>query len=213
MTALPIPPFYLKPGTVEIVGLSGKGKSGKNHLARVALLPRGYFPISLAAHFKVEAVVKDGAPIDEVFFGDKSPATRDMLQKRGTEEGRNVFGEQHWLKTLEAWIASYASAGWHKFVVTDVRFPNEVEWVQSLGGRVYRVIGRGGLDGVAAQHPSETALDTYRGFDAWINNEPAVEAHTCSILDALIDQHFVGTLSSTPPAFQPTTLLTASVNT
>jgi len=47
-------------------------------------------------------------------------------------------------------------------VISDVRFPNEVDYIHSLGGKVIR-LGKVGqkTDG---QHESETALDDYDGF-------------------------------------------------
>lgn len=165
--------YYPIPTNVHLIGLAGKAASGKNYLARHALLPMGFFPIALADHFKVDAVVRDGAPLDEVFFTSKSEGTRDLLQKRGTEEGRWVHGEDIWIKTMEAWIAAHVSKGWQRFVVTDVRFTNEANWIKLMGGMVVQVTGRGGLAGALAQHPSEVDLEGYEGFDATIDNRPA----------------------------------------
>lgn len=164
--------YYDIPGSVSVIGLSGKARSGKNYLARHALLPLGFYPLALANHFKVDAVVRDGAPINEVFFGAKSEATRDLLQQRGTEQGRHVFGEDIWIRTTEAWIAAGVAAGWSRFVLTDVRFTNEADWVNALGGLLVRVAGRGGLEGPLAQHPSETDLDTYTGPIEVLDNAP-----------------------------------------
>lgn len=165
--------YFPIPTPVHLIGLAGKAGSGKNYLARHALLPLGFFPIALADHFKVDAVVRDGAPLDEVFFTTKSAETRDLLQKRGTEEGRWVLGEDIWIRTMEAWVAAHAAKGWTRFVVTDVRFTNEANWIKLMGGIVVNVAGRGGLDGAMSQHPSEVDLDGYEGFDAMINNSPA----------------------------------------
>lgn len=164
--------YYDIPGTIQVIGMSGRAKSGKNYLARHALLPMGFFPLALANHFKVDAVVRDGAPLDEVFFTDKSDEVRDMLQRRGTEEGRHVLGEDIWIRTTEAWIAAAVAAGWHRFVITDLRFKNEADWVNTLGGRVVRVTGRGGLEGPLAFHPSETDLDDYAGVMTLLDNSP-----------------------------------------
>lgn len=164
--------YYPIPSSVQIIGLAGKAGSGKNYLARHALLPLGFFPIALADHFKVEAVVRDGAPLGEVFFTAKSPSTRDLLQKRGTEEGRWVLGEDIWIKHMEAWIAAHVAKGWHRFVITDVRFRNEADWVKAMGGCLVELTGRGGLEGAMAQHPSEIDLEGYEHFDATIDNRP-----------------------------------------
>lgn len=168
--------------SLQIIGLSGRAKSGKNYLAKHALLPIGFVPMALANHFKVDAVVRDGAPLDEVFFTDKSPETRDMLQKRGTEEGRHVFGEDIWIRTMEAWIAATVAAGVTRFVITDVRFPNEADWIKQIGGKVVRIVGRGGLDGALAFHPSETALDDYLAYDLELDNSPAQGPYAVNVL-------------------------------
>lgn len=174
--------YFDIPEAVQLIGLTGKARSGKNYLARHALLPLGFFPIALADHFKVDAVVRDGAPLHEVFLGEKSPETRDMLQQRGTEQGRNVYGEDIWIRTMEAWITAHLSKGWKRFVLTDVRFENEAQWVKMMGGHLVQVTGRGGLDGVLAFHPSETGLDSYTGFDLTIDNSPQSGPYAVSTL-------------------------------
>jgi hypothetical protein len=155
---------------LKIVGISGKVGAGKNWIATKALVPLGYVPLALANHFKVDAVVKGGAPILEVFGSYKSPETRHLLQQMGTELGRNVYGEDVWVRTLGAWVFTFAQNEIQKFVITDIRFPNEVKWVQDLGGKVLRITGRGGAGGPAAFHISETALDGFDGFDGTIDN-------------------------------------------
>jgi hypothetical protein len=180
-----VPGFYYNIPTdrrIELIGMAGKAGAGKNYLAKHALLPIGFVPLALANHFKVDAVVRDGAPLDEVFFTQKSDETRDMLQKRGTEEGRHVHGEDIWIRTLEAWVASYAAAGVTRFVVTDVRFPNEADWIRQMGGRLVRVMGRGGLANALAFHPSETALDDYAAFDLDLDNSPAQGPYAVNVL-------------------------------
>jgi hypothetical protein len=185
-------PFYLPEGvTVDAIGVSGKKGSGKTTLTRLALIKQGYIPIPLARHFKVDMVAKDGAPAAEVFGAaeTKSATTRDALQKRGTELGRNVYGEDVWLRHLEAHILDFVAHGITRFVIPDVRFPNEVEYVQqALGGKVYRIIGRGVQSGDA--HPSETALDGYDGFDAVIDNRPENAERAPRLLAALAAADF-----------------------
>jgi hypothetical protein len=174
--------------SIQLIGLVGKSGAGKNYLARHALIPIGFVPLALANHFKVDAVVRDGAPIDEVFFTAKSPETRDMLQKRGTEEGRHVYGEDIWIRTMEAWVASYLAAGVTRFAITDVRFPNEADWIKHMGGQLVRITGRGGLEGSLAFHPSETALDDYGdlNFDLVVDNSPSQGPYAVNVLQKFV---------------------------
>lgn len=168
---------------MEIIGVSGKARSGKDYFTRNVLVDvYQMVPLALANHFKVEAVALDGMPVDEVLGNEgKSPETRHYLQKRGLEEGRNVHGEDVWLRHLEAWMYALYQKGIRSFAVTDVRFPNEVEWVQSLGGHVIRIDNRGEAETEQAdEHASETALDGYEGFDAVIDNSPGREEDAVS---------------------------------
>lgn len=183
---------YLIEQGVQVVGFSGKAKSGKDYLAERTAIPWGFLPVALANHFKVDAVAKDGLGVGAAFWDDKTADERDLLQKRGTELGRDVYGQDVWLRHTEAWMCYYAAKGFQRFVVTDVRFVNEVTWVQGLGGKVYRITGRGGLAGATAGHTSETQLDQYAGFDRVFDNSPA-NGHLVitEIIDALHEDFFL----------------------
>lgn len=95
----------------------------------------------------------------ETSYGDE---IRRLLQRLGTEAGRNLLGTNIWVDA--------ALTGHHenaKIVVTDVRFPNEAERIKELGGIVVRV-SRPGVSAVNA-HPSETSLDDWP-FDYTLEN-------------------------------------------
>ena len=100
----------------------------------------------------------------------------------GTKEGRDTYGADIWLKYAEAFMLMQMESGVRRFVITDVRFPNEAEWVKSLGGKVYRFEGRGGLAGAAGEHVSETALDNYDAFDRTFDNSPGKERFVLTAL-------------------------------
>lgn len=97
---------------------------------------------------------------------NKYADVRRLLQRLGTEGGRNILGENIWVDT------AFARAQGDKIVVTDVRFPNEAEGIRTRGGRVVRVERPG--TGPRNQHPSETSLVDYE-FDATILNDGTIE--------------------------------------
>lgn len=66
---------------------------------------------------------------------DKPFTPRLALQLMGTEAGRQVFHENFWVLSLEKRISSKAG----NFVVTDVRFENEIDWVHQKGGILIEV--------------------------------------------------------------------------
>jgi hypothetical protein len=68
----------------------------------------------------------------ERFGYDFSP--RLALQMMGTEAGRDVFHPDIWIHSLERKMEMYPNV-----VIADVRFPNEIDFIQSKGGFVVRV--------------------------------------------------------------------------
>src|SRR5438105_1143764 len=70
----------------------------------------------------------------EVYGRDLKP--REVLQKMGTEAGRNVFHPDLWTRSLERRITT---DGYTNHVITDVRFPNEAKLIRELGGHVIEV--------------------------------------------------------------------------
>ena len=59
---------------------------------------------------------------------------RLALQMMGTEAGRDVFHPDLWIYSLERKIELYP-----RVVIADVRFPNEIKFIQDRGGFVVRV--------------------------------------------------------------------------
>jgi hypothetical protein len=74
----------------------------------------------------------------------------------------------------------HKSKGIHTFLVTDVRFKNEAEYIKRMGGKIIRIeapernknlIIRQKLDPLTINHISETDLDKYYGFDLILDND------------------------------------------
>lgn len=186
----------------EVLGLSSRAGGGKNHIAEKILLPllppKNTMVVALADHFKIDAVAKDRCPYERVFI-QKDEDTRRALQYRGTEDGRLKYGEDIWIRTLEAWMRAHYERGVQRFIITDVRFPNELEWVHSLGGKVFRIVApnrtevrvRGEATSEKAyraimDHPSESAMDVVPldMFDRVLYNDYGQEM---TILNAVRD--------------------------
>lgn len=176
---------------IHVLGLSGKAGSGKDYIASNYLKPRGWLPFSLAWHFKIWIVGKRLATHYEVFHS-KPPHIRKLLQEEGTEFGRDVYGDTIWLDTAYAWMTLFHNQwGVSKFVIPDVRFPNEVEYLQSRGAAVCRVLAperirNSSLTTEARLHISETALDDYERFDGYIPNDIGQEAFVERDIDNLL---------------------------
>ena len=91
---------------------------------------------------------------------------REFLQKLGTEAMREGLHTNVWVNALFAdykgFVKEWDELGNDKLVeypnwiITDMRFPNEMEAVVAKGGITIRVVRPGTVTGT---HPSETALD------------------------------------------------------
>jgi hypothetical protein len=84
---------------------------------------------------------------------------REFLQKLGTEAMREGLHTNVWVNAL---FADYKAgdpeydAFYPNWIITDMRFPNEMEAVVAKGGITIRVVRPGTTVGT---HPSETSLD------------------------------------------------------
>jgi len=66
----------------------------------------------------------------------KEITPRKILQLIGTEMFRDQVANDFWVKALQSRIQFAYEP---KYVISDVRFPNEIEMIVSLGGKVYEV--------------------------------------------------------------------------
>lgn len=100
-------------------------------------------------------------------WNNPEPLTvRKMLQIVGTEALRDKLHPNVWVNALFADYNSYS-----KWVITDMRFPNEFEAVKEKGGICIRV-NRDSSE--KSDHLSETALDNHQ-FDFTIDNNGTIE--------------------------------------
>jgi hypothetical protein len=162
-----------------IIGLSGYAQSGKDTIANHLVEHHGFTRLAFAdpireALYALNPSVTDIPELQGVslqWIVDKmgwdfakvdSPQVRRLLQRFGTEVGRELWGENFWVDKAMATAAKY-----DKVVIADVRYPNEYEAIKSANGKMWRVI-KPGTEAVN-KHESETALDDFL-FDRVIPN-------------------------------------------
>lgn len=97
----------------------------------------------------------------------EEPEVRRLLQRLGTEVGRNMLGADIWVEAL----FKDRPLG-EKWAIVNVRFPNEAEAVWKRGGKVWEITRPGFKP--ALGHISDTALDHVRK-DEYIENDGTVE--------------------------------------
>lgn len=84
------------------------------------------------------------------------PEVRRLLQQLGTGVGRTFFGEHVWVDIAEKKIRELMEAG-RNVAITGIRYRNEMDMVESLGGTTLWV-SRPGVDAPEGSHSSETSL-------------------------------------------------------
>ena len=123
---------------------------------------------------------------------------REFLQRLGTEAMRVGLHTNVWVNAL---FADYKEEptnvlkgeGYHledvypNWIITDMRFPNEMEAVVENGGITIRVVRPGT---VTEDHPSETALDD-AAFDYEIINDGSMEELVSKVRSILVAEHIL----------------------
>ncbi len=129
-----------------IIGISGKMGSGKDYFVENHLKPfiinelqKKCIVISFADMVKINLMVHHNVDFDDLYKGNKKPEIRKLLQYEGTENGRDKYGEDIWIKYVEAWYKLYQSRGFDIIIIPDVRFKNEYNFIKKNNGIIFRI--------------------------------------------------------------------------
>lgn len=200
---------------MEIVGLSGYARSGKDEAAKVMVEEFGFTRVAFAdklrevlyalnpivsyTGWKVKSTeafgrwadmkpgpetyvtvqnVIDSYTWDHYKETEYGPEIRRLLQRLGTEAGRQTLWDSIW---IDAALTGFDESS--KIVVTDCRFPNEAQAIKDRGGKVVRIERAGvgpalSADGTA--HASETSLDDWN-FDYKIPNHKDLDTYRANL--------------------------------
>jgi hypothetical protein len=197
-------PEWKAPDNVSIIGLGHKKGSGKDATADILeqnAKQNGLHVVRMAFAYMLKAVVgilfgleseqlttQEGkATVDE--FWNVTP--RQMLQWVGTDCFRNVLHPKIWITVLLRRLVAALEPGQDTLVlVTDVRFPDEADAIRKWGGVVWRIDRPSVLEAEAEAkkagnppHVSETALDNYESWDAFIVNDGTLDDLRTAVLD------------------------------
>jgi phosphomevalonate kinase len=178
-----------------IIGISSKMGCGKDFISEHYIIPflenklkLKTLQISLADQIKVNAMTKEGISYEDVFI-KKNEKTRKLLQKEGTELGRNVLGKDIWIQYYQNWVKIFEKRGIRAITTCDIRFKNEFEWFKSQKNTFLIRInapkrnhtrllqesnGKDDIYKILSNHISECDLDDIKDnqFDFVIKNDP-----------------------------------------
>lgn len=179
---------------MEIIGLSGYARSGKDETAKVLVEEFGFQQVAFADKlremlYQLNPIVGFGWYPGEKVEGDEFATVkqvidrygwggyketsygteiRRLLQRLGTEAGRQTLWDSIWIDAAFAGLPEDA-----KVVVSDARFFNEFDAVRERGGYIWRV-NREGV-GPANDHASETEAVSYPNFSLFLENNGTLE--------------------------------------
>ncbi len=171
-----------------LIGVSGKMGSGKDYFVENHIIPyienvlkEKCLILSFADMLKVNLMVHHNININEL-YGRKTPEIRKLLQLEGTEKGRNIYGEDIWIRYVKALSELYKNRGIKYIIIPDVRFKNEYEFIKQNNGILFRMhapnrnekrLREESNDNIMYEqiknHQSEIELDDFK-FDIIVNN-------------------------------------------
>lgn len=183
------------------VALMGKAGAGKDFTARLLQRGWGHRRVALAdpvrdAALALNPVVGTApggrllrlADVLQRYGWDvakyRYPEIRRLLQRLGTEVGRDIVGPDIWLRIAARRVEALRPA---PVVITDVRFPNEVAWCAERGFRLVWVERPEHLRaciGANATHATETSVGPADAEYTIINDADA--AHIIRCLEKII---------------------------
>lgn len=123
----------------------------------------------------IEGFKESGLMPDWVHFEEPKP--RSLLQWWGTEY-RRAKHPDYWVSRLRKALDAHQP---QVALITDVRFPNEVEAIKSWGGYVVNVTRTTAPDVEVHEHASEAALDGFDGWDFHLEAETKQELTTKAV--------------------------------
>lgn len=180
---------------LTIYGFSGKIGSGKDYVAK-EILPHilvgsgrhssddSVIYLAFADFLKSVCAARFGLKYNDL-YERKTAETRKRLQYVG-DEIRDMYGDMYFVNSMELEVTKHLRRSNIKtFVITDVRYPEEVAWIRKMGGYIIRIKAperskkklmeecKENVDiyKKRSEHPSETLLDN-ADFNLVINNDP-----------------------------------------
>ena len=172
--------------TPALVGLTGPAGVGKTAVAREMQYRYGFVVVGFAGRLK--QIVRElydlsheqvHGKLKEEVDGRYGISPRQIMQRFGTEVGRTIF-EDTWTQALQQDLDMMRANGLTRFVIDDLRFENEAQWVRANGGHVYE-LARAGIH-YGQNHPSEIGV---QADDVVYNGEVKDTAHNVVNLEAM----------------------------
>ena len=174
-----------------LIGLTGKLGSGKDYIAHNLIIPiieklkYRYLQCAFADQIKINVMTKYNINYNDVYV-NKTAQSRQLLQIEGTDIARSQ-DVNIWVNYINNWIKVHEMRGISVYIISDVRFKNEVEFIKEHNGIMIKVFapqrnhnrltqesnGDTTIYNKIKQHISECDLDEIpdNKYDVIINND------------------------------------------
>lgn len=179
--------------TPLIIGIAGRARSGKTTISDQLVECYRFTTLSFAEPIYQAARAIFGFN-DGDFEGENKESVneywgispRKALQLLGTEAGRRVFGEDLWIKNAKLRLNEHIKRGRCRFVVSDVRYEDEAEFIRTYSplSYVWHVRRKGGTRISESAHLSEQGILFHPEKDCIIENKGSMSAFARAINDA-----------------------------
>lgn len=168
----------------QLIGLHGAIGAGKDTVASRLKEAHGFWGLSFAG--PVKDMLINGLGLPREAFTDRNlkediipwlgKSPRDLMRSLGTEWGRGLVSEDIWVNkcSLSIGLVRHAMRDRAAIVVTDVRYPNEADFIRSRGGKVWH-IARQQQDRI--EHTSDIKLIPKPGDSIVSNNGTLQDLH------------------------------------
>jgi len=185
-----------------IIGLKGLAGSGKDTVGNYIQSSYGFRKIAFADPLKEIVSIVSNWPIEMVrgetptyrelreteIHPDFGITCRKMLQCIGTDLFRDKFDPETWIKITRNRIQDSLNNK-ENIVITDVRFENECEMIQKLGGYIWHIERNSNfLDDSTKNHVSEKQFETLGEIS--IKNNGTLQELYLKIDEILINKSF-----------------------
>lgn len=203
-----------EPDELIVIGVTGRKRSGKDTVGRYLVDNYGFVRVAYADALKEACKIIFGFSDDQVYgdvlkeiedeYWKHSP--REVLQKVGTELFRdrlpqicNNISNDIWIRSVDRQIQNLRKKGYTRFVITDVRFPNELEFIAKYKGQSWKVQRPGIVfDSSIPVHASEALIDDFNCDHIFVNDGTLEDLFDIVdvVMDKIIDPDSVMTQSS-----------------
>ena len=173
-------------GEIMIIGITGRKRSGKDTVGKYLVANHGFVRVAYADALKEACKIIFGFSDEQVYGDDLKEvedeywkhSPREVLQKVGTELFRQRLPEicanisnDIWIRSVDRQIQNLHKQGHKRFVVTDVRFPNELDFITKYKGVSWKIQRPSIVVNTSDVHASEYMIDELKCDTDIVNNK------------------------------------------